>query len=168
MYISILLSSLFFLEQRIYWKSYLRAHFFVFPRLEMFETKQTSQSYSYESLQAHTKHNGRLLSCLKVIQRKRFLGWVEMDRFVIRTSENLILFPGPDHTNWGLWLLEWRSSFSGLLSRYITHSNTADCKGMLFLKERRKIPCDSQDIGQKNWQIWDEEQLWRIKRRPEH
>ena len=72
---------------------------------ELYETQQTSQSYSCIVPTSTHKHNGRL-SCLKVIQSKRFLewmdGWMEMDRFIIRTSENLILFPGPDHTNWGL------------------------------------------------------------------
>ena len=95
-------------------------------------------------------------------------GWVEMDRFVIRTSENLILFPGPDHTNWALWLLEWCSSFSGLLPRYVTYSNTADCKRDMFLKKEGKLPVTPKILSQKTDLIWDEEQLWRIKRCPEH
>ena len=121
---------------------------------ELYETQQTFQSYSCIVPTSTHKHNGRL-SCLKVIQSKRFLewmdGWVEMDRFIIRTSENLILFPGPDHTNWGLWLLEWSSRCSDLLPRYITYSNAADCKRDMSLKERREIPCHSQDIELKNW-----------------
>ena len=123
---------------------------------ELCETKQASQSYSFIVPTSTHKHNGRL-SCLKVIQSKKgFLdgwmgGWVELDRFVIRTLENLILFPRLDHTNWALWLLEWGSSFSGLSPRYVTYSNTADRKRDMFLKERRKIPCDSQDMESKNW-----------------